>query len=464
MRRALEFLSRHRRFEWAWMLAFTQTMSCASAPAPPPQPQPLSADDVSWLFPAPTRAGDLTKLISVSALSVPNALDPSKRDPVWPAAAFQQFIGIAGSAAAQVAGTPSRIGLPPAAQSIDAWFVSGIRIDAGAPGLADGIRAQYGQSPQIRLIVQPVTSDPDGTPHVLDIAGHLIFAFTGVADPPAQAGCLPRPVPDAVALGSIVAELAALRSALSSGQLTGSSVITAGLPLGVHPGLANPATADKVRQAMMAFLERHIAGPRLIAMAIVGLPAGAPSPWMFLSMVRVDPGQVPGVPNGGFIPVHSPTLDGQQFTQMLNRAGVTPRVAPAPHTNNLAPITCVNAANPVPGPVVSARSGSATADLFVAPPPSSSATQTVLDLIADPTRSHFFNTDCVSCHTETRRAMELVGVQAFPGIDTAVLPGGAWNVRNFGWSIAPTQATVTRRTAAETAAVVAFINAQVLGK
>jgi hypothetical protein len=149
---------------------------------------------------------------------------------------------------------------------------------------------------------------------------------------------------------------------------------------------------------------------------------------------------------------------------MLNPVGVAPRVLPAPHTNNLAPITCVNAADPVAGPVIAARSGSATADLFVDPPPSSSVTKTVLDLIADPTRSHFFNTDCVSCHTETRRAMELLAVKAIPGIDTAVLPGDSWNVRNFGWSAAPTKATVTRRTAAETAAVVAFINAQVLGQ
>lgn len=462
MLRALAFSSRHQRRGWALMLALTQTMSCASTQAAPPQP--LSADDVSWLFPPPTRADDLTKLISISALSVPNVQDPAKRDPVWPAAAFQQFIGNAGSAAAQVAGTSSRIGLPAAAQSIDAWFVSGIRIDAGAPGLSDGLRAQYGQSPQIRLIVQPVTRNPDGTPHVLDIAGHLIFAFTTGSNLPAQTGCLPRPVPDLTALRSIVAELATLRSGLASGQLAGSPVITAGVPLGIHPGLANPVTADKVRQDMTAFLERHISGPRLIAMAIVGLPVGAPSPWMFLSMVRVDPGQIPGVPNGGFIPVHGPALDGQQFTQMLNPVGVLPRVLPAPHANNLAPITCVNAANPVPGPVISARSGSATADLFVDSPPSSSATKTVLDLIADPTRSHFFNTDCVSCHTETRRAMELLAVKTIDGIDTAVLPGDSWNVRNFGWSAAPTRATVTRRTAAETAAVVAFINAQVLGK
>jgi hypothetical protein len=42
-----------------------------------------------------------------------------------------------------------------------------------------------------------------------------------------------------------------------------------------------------------------------------------------------------------------------------------------------------------------------------------------------------------------------------------------WTVRNFGWSPpieGPIQGVVTRRTAAETNAVVAFINSQILNK
>ena len=101
------------------------------------------------------------------------------------------------------------------------------------------------------------------------------------------------------------------------------------------------------------------------------------------------------------------------------------------------------------------RNGSSTSEIF-AGSPASDKTQAVLDRIADPTRSHFFNTDCVSCHTETRRAMELLNLTTAPGIDKNVLPNGPWNVRNFGWSpeIEGTpRGTVTRRTAAETAAV-----------
>jgi len=96
---------------------------------------PLSADDVSWLFPPPTRAEDFAQLIAVRELTTQQPQDSAKRDPVWPDAAFQQFLTIASSPAAQVAGSQSRIGLPVEVQSITAWFIAGIRIDARAPGL-----------------------------------------------------------------------------------------------------------------------------------------------------------------------------------------------------------------------------------------------------------------------------------------------------------------------------------------
>ncbi len=78
------------------------------------------------------------------------------------------------------------------------------------------------------------------------------------------------------------------------------------------------------------------------------------------------------------------------------------------------------------------NAGGATADLSNTPTATAEKTKELLDVIADPTRSHFFNTDCVSCHTETRRAMELLKVTNIPGIDTAALPNGPWDVRNFG--------------------------------
>jgi mono/diheme cytochrome c family protein len=165
---------------------------------------------------------------------------------------------------------------------------------------------------------------------------------------------------------------------------------------------------------------------------------------------------------GHFGPAHGPTLDGNlQFAQMLNPVGANPRVVPEPHTNNLNPITCKNAAVSATSLPIAQRNGVATSAAFATPPPSPDQAKQILDTIADPTKSFFFNTDCISCHTETRRTMELLNVKEIPGINPAALPNGPWDVRNFGWGDAGKagmQATVTRRTANETAAVVTFIN------
>jgi hypothetical protein len=81
-------------------------------------------------------------------------------------------------------------------------------------------------------------------------------------------------------------------------------------------------------------------------------------------------------------------------------------------------------------------------------------------VIADPDKSHFFNTDCISCHTETRRSMELLKTKDIPGIDS--LPHDSWNACNFDCSPAgaSVEATAARLTAAETAAVVTVINSE----
>ena len=165
----------------------------AQATSAPPSPeQPLSAEDVSWLFPAPTKAADLAKLISMGDLVVANPLDPTKGSRVWSDTIFQQFLGIAASPQAAVSGA-DRITLPPEAKKIEAWHIAAIRFDPGAPGLSDAIIKEYGQSPQIRLIVQPVTTDSDGNATPLDITAHLIFGFIKGAEPPARDNPQPKP-------------------------------------------------------------------------------------------------------------------------------------------------------------------------------------------------------------------------------------------------------------------------------
>ena len=117
---------------------------------------------------------------------------------------------------------------------------------------------------------------------------------------------------------------------------------------------------------------------------------------------------------------------------MLNAANVNPRVVPEPHTNNLNPITCKNAAVSPTSLPIAQRNGVATFTVFATPPPSADQTKQILDTIADPTKSFFFNTDCISCHTETRLTMELPNFKGIPGINPAMHTREPWDMRNFG--------------------------------
>ena len=110
-----------------------------------------------------------------------------------PAAAFEQFIANANGPATQIGS--HRIKLPPEAQDIKAWRVAGLRIDPGAPGLSPEVIAQFGQQPQLRFILQPVTTLPGGGVKVDDVAAHVIFSFDLGGEAPAHAGCLPEPNP-----------------------------------------------------------------------------------------------------------------------------------------------------------------------------------------------------------------------------------------------------------------------------
>jgi hypothetical protein len=425
---------------------------------------PLAPDDVSWLFPSPRSQADFSRLIAVSDLSGVDPADPTKRAPIWPDEIFQQFLAIADSDAGKIPGATERMHLPPEARKRENWHIVSLRVDPGAPGLSPAIRGQFGQLPQIRLVAQPVIVNPDKTVRVFDMTAHLIFNFASGADTPAQPGCFARPQPDMAAFKAILADFAGLRSKLAQGGFGGAKILTAAKPLGVHPGLADKRSGAALRDALKAVLEQHLSSGRLGAMAVMALPDQSPEPWMFLSMLAVPPGATPQLPKGGFIPVRSPALDGAQFTEALAaRADLT--VEPAPAPNNLNPITCQNGALTPPLPVAGRR-GAATAELFHSPPPGPARVKQVVDLIADPTRSHFFNTDCVSCHTETRRAIDLLKVKSVPGVDSAVLPKDIWNVRNFGWfpSFPAAQETATRRTGAETAAVLQFIKANGLLK
>ena len=114
----------------------------------------------------------------------------------------------------------------------------------------------------------------------------------------------------------------------------------------MHPGLEDKLAAKPLRDALVAVLERNLAGAKLTAMAVMGLADGGPEPWEFMAMAPVGPGVIPNLPNGSFIPVHGPALDGTQFAEALAVLETPHQVVPTPAPNNLNPITCNNAALP----------------------------------------------------------------------------------------------------------------------
>jgi len=450
--------------------------SLAVKPAVDQKPAALAPDDVSWLFPPPRTVKDLDNTIAIADLLSIDPSDPEKRQPILPEATFKQFVAIVESDDTKIG--DHRVFLPADAHNLKNWRVAGIRIDPGAPGLSPAVIGQFGQTPQLRFILQPITVHPDGFVEIHDVAAHLIYNFVpgglkGVALP-AAFGCLPRAVPEIDAFHDLARDFRGLRDQLAAGAFGGQAVSTSGTLLGVHPGLANAATAKPLRDALVRVLEKHLSSKRFGGLAIMGLADHGPEPWVFLATARL----VPHIDQ--LFAVRGPALDGRQLAQALAVKDTPHQVAPTPATNNLNPITCKNAgllfgAELLP---VSARKGVSTAELFdlgdkeLTDPKAKARVKEVVDVIADPTRSHFFNTDCVSCHTDTRRTLDLLGSGAqIPGVDPAALPGNKWNVRNFGWSLSkpadPTKpgdksveaaSTATRRAASETRAVVDYVN------
>ncbi|TWU49466.1 hypothetical protein [Rubripirellula reticaptiva] len=408
----------------------------------------LDMNDVSWLWPAPQNAADLDRVLSISSIQAKDGSD------VWSDDQFQDLIATIESDASKLG--ESQIGLRDSFRNKQMWKIAAMRIDPTAPGGHVSIVDAFGSSPQIRLVLQPV--DVSGEAVVVhDVAVHLVFDYT-VADATSS-----RKVPDREAFTSILRELDGLKA---MSEIAGAT--TTGKSLGVHPGLK--AEVDGLSQAVKDFLESHLASENLSAMAIMGLDRTLPEPWMFLALgkSRQPPGCFGPVP---FLPV-----------QVIDFRSMS--VSPPPIVNNR---SLIDSRFVVP---VNERRGVATAALFnrgvVLDDFAIVGTdgddevfdgelryRDIADVVANPVMSHFFNTDCVSCHTETRRRIALdlepgtfafrVGSQV-PEIADEVLPKHDWNVRNFGWfpphrviGGGPTVATATQRTANETAEVVSFI-------
>ncbi len=408
----------------------------------------LDVNDISYLWPTPATQDDVARLMSASDKTAAGT------STVWPTDVFNAVLEKAGTiAVTNSAGRQNSIDFRPFDADFkkpETWKVAGIRVDPSAPGCDPKVTSIFGSVPQIRLIMQPVTVDAAGKVRVHDFTAHLVYSFvSGTAEPGVPNGP-PRIVPDKVKFREIVNDLKDLKAAAEA-----ASTPTVG-PLSIHPGLkANiPGFSDQVKSV----IQKHLSRSNMSGVAFMGIQAA--EPWIFFSMTSRSDG----------IALFADPAFGGKTAQMLNFSGGT-SVMPQPTTKNIDPTKGVSTALLFDGDVA----GRLTQPVFAGV--DRPVHNDIPDIIANPRISHFFNTDCVSCHSESSRRKVLniaapdatFKFQAPPGVsgvDPALLPQSQWNVRNFGWFPrgGTVMATISQRTANEAAETVDFVNHEYLGQ
>jgi len=434
---------KHRCFKTLFTITVL-IMSFGSAQA---QIDQLDVND----FPMPQTEQEVNELINADSLS--NA----EGEAVVANSDLAQIIDVA-ETFADVRGRNIR--LVPEIKDISTWKIAGIRFDPSAPGSSQEVIDAFGSIPQIRLVMQPVTSS--GFVKVHDVAIHLIYDYI-LGRETGSAGSVPKSIPDENASLAIVEDLLALKASCEN---TG---IDTNVALNVHPCLQN--NSANFTSDIVTFLNKHLDRRKFNSSAIMGLNNGGPEPWLFLSLVRSAPlSNFSPLPSPGLSPATSPL-----FSQMISFID-SPNVQPIPSNTNLMP---VSSSLVIP---TSQRRGVSTAPLFDNTALDSAAqigldalgnpvfdesikVSDIADIIANPIHSHFFNTDCVSCHSETtRRIIRNIEQSDFAyilpdgisGLAPEVTPVNDWNVRNFGWF--RNKNTISLRTANETAEAVEFIH------
>jgi hypothetical protein len=400
----------------------------------------FDVNDVSFLWPPPVTAADVSALMSANDITTSGSA-------VWPLPAFNAVMASARTLTIEnAAGFASQITLDEALQKPETWKVVAMRVDPSAPGGHPSLVKAFGSMPQIRLVLQPVTVS-GAKVRVHDFAAHLVYHYAS-GKPAAPF------TPDKDKFRDIVADLAALKAA-------------AGTPtegrLGIHPALK--ARNEKFAALAKGFVAKFVSAPRLFALSFIGVET--PEPWIFMAMVSNGDG------TGTIVDAPQAVL-GKKSAQMLGLL-VHPAATPLPSTTNV---------DTAAGRGVSTGvlfetdiAGRLTGSVFSGTP--RPVHSDIPDIVANPERSHFFNTDCVSCHSESSRRKELnvspidamfrfavpAGVS---GLDETLLPKDRWNVHNFGWfqrpASSPALATVTMRTANESAESADFINREYLGQ
>lgn len=408
------------------------------------QPTKFDVNDVSILFPAPKGPEDVKSLISSDDLLEDGI------SPIWPKSLFNQVIELAptvGLAGASGREFKIEFANPGAFRDPHIWKIVGIRFDPTAPGASKAALRDHGCSPEIRVILQPVTIEGEVV-KVHDYTAHLVFDFVSGHDLAGVPPMKPRAIPDKESYAKVVESLKTLKA-----ECARAGISTTG-KLSVHPGFGKPELAFAAK--IKALLATHLTKDRLSAVSFMGVRE--PEPWIFFALFK------PAKHQGD-----EPFARSSQ-TRMFT---FPDDVSPVPVNTQFPEGRGVSTATLFP------KKAKAKLEEPVFPGASDPLlskmrNRDIPDVIANPQLSHFFVTDCMSCHSEsTRRSLLKITPSDEPyrfrlpegisGVSEAVLPTEAWNVRNFGWfpsflNGGAVSETATVRTGNESAESADFIN------
>jgi hypothetical protein len=269
----------------------------------------FDVNDISFLWPAPKTQTDMNQLVSLDELL-------SDGSPILPDNLLSFVLDNAQkNAVTASSGAVLKIAFPDIAfQQAHTWKVVGMRIDPSAPGVDPVAIALFGSSPQVRLIVQPVTLNSNGTPRINDFAMHLVFDFIAGFEPVLTPQGTQRVIPDKDAFRSVLQSLQDIKAMMQR-----ANIPTEG-ELDVHPGFRKQVPG--FAEALKALVKKHLNQQRLAAIAFMGVRQ--PEPWIFFAL---------GKQNGVFVPFPHPSLN-RSLAQMLTFSGGMP-VVPVPANKNL---------------------------------------------------------------------------------------------------------------------------------
>ncbi|MEM7316092.1 MAG: hypothetical protein AAF497_23405, partial [Planctomycetota bacterium] len=327
----------------------------------------FDVNDVAILWPVPETVADVNNRISAGETLLGG-------ESLWPANIFNAVITTAQQTSVESSfgfTHPIRFdGNKLAFENVNTWRVASLRLDPSAPGTSDSIQRVFGSKPQLRLVLQPVTTN--GFLRVHDFSAHLVFDFVKSTNPPLRPGLPPRSVPDKERFSQVLRDFAKLYKDLG--------IDTSG-KLGIHPGTKNNVSA--FNDGIRSILRKHLKASDVNTMAFMGLDP--PEPWIFFGMRKSA--------DGTFRRLTHPSVGtAQMFSRRGGRA-----VMPRPANRNLSPTQGVSTATLFADSRLDRQMFPGSTD----PKLASVLSGDIPDIIENPNIAHVASTDCVSCHTSS---------------------------------------------------------------